>query len=230
MKNKGFSIVEMVLVIGIIGILAALGTVQSLRSQMVARDKERLDDVKAISLTLRDVYDRGNLEGNIIASGDGSITSAVTMGYPSTRLLSSNSASDAQTVSIIQNIRLDARKSPYLASGTTAPNFSLIAATSNTDLNNTNKTAGGITLSTSNDVYVYQPLDSAGALCAYATGLVSTGAGISATTGKAGSSSQAVIAPRLADNCVRFNIYYLSEGSNEVIKVQSQKSSSDGLY
>lgn len=230
MKNKGFTIIEMIVVISIISILSALATVQALRSQMVARDKERLDDVRAISLTIQDVYDNGNIDGNIIASGDSSITTAVSMGYPSTRWLSSAAASDAQTVSMIQNIRLDARKSPYLASGTTVPNFSLVAATTNADLNNTNKTAGGITLSTSNDVYVYQPLDSAGALCAYATGLVSTGTGTSATTGKTGAASQAVIAPRLADNCVKYNIYYLSEAGNEIIKVRSQKSSSDGLY
>ncbi len=230
MKNKGFTIIEMIVVIAIISILASLGTVQALRSQMIARDKERLDDVRAISLTLQDVYDNGNIDGNIVASGDASITTAVAMGYPSARWLSSAAASDAQTVSIIQNIRLDARKSPYLASGTTVPNFSLVPATTNADLNNSNKTAGGITLSTSNDVYIYQPLDSNGALCAYATGLVSTGTGTSATTGKTGAASQAVIAPRLADNCVKYNIYYLSEGGNEVIKVRSQKTSSDGLY
>ncbi len=230
MKNKGFSIVEMILVIAILGILAALGTVQSLRSQTIARDKERADDVKGISLTLQDTYDNGHVEGNIVASGDGSVTNAVAMGYPSTRLLNSSYASDAQTTSIIQNIRLDARKSPYLASTATAPNYSLVPATTNADLNNGAKTAGGITLGTSNDVYVYQPLDSTGALCVYATGLVATGLGTSATTGKAGSASQAVIAPRLADNCVKFNIYYLSEGGDEIIKVKSQKSSSDGLY
>lgn len=230
MKNKGFTIVEMILVIAIISILAALGTVQSLRSAMIARDKERSDDVRAISLTLQDVYDNGNIEGNIVASGDGTITSAVAMGYPSTRLLSSTYASDAQTTSIIQNIRLDARKSPYLASNATSPNFSFVLATTNADLNNTNKTAGGVTLGTTNDVYVYQPLDSTGALCNYATGLVSSGTGTSATTGKVGSASQAVIAPRLADNCVKYNIYYLSEGGSGIIKVTSQKSSSDGLY
>jgi prepilin-type N-terminal cleavage/methylation domain-containing protein len=230
MKNKGFSIVEMIVVMAIISILAALGTVQTLRAQMAARDKERADDVKAISLTFQDIYEHGNIDGNIIASGDASVTSAVVMGYPSTRLLSSATASNIQTTGIIQNIRLDARKSPFLASGTTAPNFSMVAAASNADLNNTTKTAGGISLSTTNDVYVYQPLDSNNALCVYATGLVSTGTGTSATTGKVGSTNQQVIAPRLVDNCVKFNIYYLSETTDTIIKVRSEKSSSDGLY
>lgn len=229
MKNKGFTVVEMIVVIAVVGILAALGTVQVMRSQTVVRDKERADDVKSINLTLQDVYDNGNIEGNIVASGDVSVTSAVAMGYPSTRLLTGPST-DAQATSIIQNIRLDARKSPYLASTATSPNFSMIAATTNAGLNNTTKTAGGRTLGVSSDIYVYQPLDSNGALCLYATGLVATGTGVSATTGKNGSANQAVIAPRLVNNCVRFYIYYYSEGSDSIIRVESQKSSSDGLY
>lgn len=229
MNNKGFSVVEMILVIIIIGILASFGTVQMLRSEAIARDKERADDTSAISLALQDVYDNGNIDGNTVASGDVSITSAVVMGYPSTTLLS-NANTDSQALTIFQNIRLDALKSPYLASGASYPTFSMVAATSNADLDNVAKTAGGVTLSKSNDVYVYQPLDSNGALCRFATGNVGSGSGNSATTGKAGSASQAVLAPRLVDNCVKFNIFYFSEGEDGVVKVQSQKTSSDGLY
>lgn len=228
--KRGFTIVEIILVITIIGILASLATVQALRSQMVARDKGRADDIRAISLTFQDIYGNGQVEGNIIASGDATVNSAVVMGYPSTSLLSSTYTNDSQTTSIIQNIGLDARKSPFLASSATSPNFSLVAATSTADLDNSAKTAGGITLGKTNDVYVYQPLDSTGALCQYATGLVSTGTGTSATTGKVGVSTQAVIAPRLIDNCVKFNLFYYSEGQDAIIKVQSAKSSSDGLY
>lgn len=228
--KRGFTIVEMIVVITIIGILASLATVQALRSQMVARDKVRTDDTRAINLTLQDVYENGQIEGNIIASGDATVNSAVVMGYPSTSLLSSTYTNDSQTNSIIQNIRLDALKSPYLPSSATFPDFSLVAATSNADLDNSAKTAGGITLGKTNDAYVYQPFDSNGALCQYATGLVSTGTGTSATTGKVGVNTQAVIAPRLIDNCVKFNLFYYSEGQNAIIKVQSAKSSSDGLY
>ncbi|MEK7621279.1 MAG: type II secretion system protein [Patescibacteria group bacterium] len=230
MKNRGFTVVEMIVVIAVVGILASLGTVQMIRSQTAVRDKERADDVKSINLTLQDVYNNGNIDGNIIASGDGSVTSAVAMGYPSTKLLDAAYAYDSQTYSIIQNIRLDARKSPYLASTATSPSFSMIAATTNVGLNDTTKTAGGRTLGVSSDIYVYQPLDSNGAICQYATGLVSTGTGVSATTGKAGSTSQAVIAPRLVNNCVKFNIFYYSESWDSIVKVESQKSSSDGLY
>lgn len=230
MRNKGFTVVEMIIVITIIGVLASLATVQMLRSQSVARDKERADDVKAIMINLQDIYESGQVDGSIIASGDLSVTTAVNMGYPSTRMLDSVYIGTAQATGIIQSIRLDALKSPFLHSGAASPNFSLIAATSNADLNNTNKTAGGITLGTSNDVYVYQPLDANGALCVFATGLVSTGAGTSATTGKAGVNSQYVIAPRLIDNCTEYNIYYYSEADDLVIKVESPKTSSDGLY
>ncbi len=227
---KGFTVVEMIIVITVIGILASISTVQMLRSQMIARDKERADDTKSISINLQDVYENGQIEGAIVASGDGTVTNEVAMGYPSTSLLSSTYAADSQTNTIIQGIRIDARKSPYIHSAATPPNFSLVSATTNADLNNTNKTAGGVTLGKTNDVYVYQPLDSNNALCQYATGLVSTGSGTSATTSKAGVASQHVIAPRLINNCVKFNIFYYSEGDDAVIKVQSAKSSSDGLY
>lgn len=228
MKNKGFSVVELALVIVIMGILLSLGTVQMMRSQAIARDKSRADDVRAISMTFQDVYDNGNIEGVIIPSGDAAVNDAVAMGYPSTRLLTSTA--HAQTTTILQNIRLDALKSPFLMSTAVVPTFSLVAATSTADLNNTSLTAGGVTLGKNNDVYVYQPFDSLGALCVYATGNVATGAGNSATTGKAGSEDQSRIAPRLVNNCVRYNIYYYSEGQEAIIKVKSQKSSSDGLY
>lgn len=230
MKNRGFTVIEMATVIVIIGVLAAIGTVQMLRSGMVARDKERADDVKSISLNFQDIYDTGQVDNSIVASGDASITTSVVMGYPSTNLLSSSYSSSAQTVSIVPNIRLDARKSPFLANSATSPNFSLVAATSTAGLDNTAKTAGGITLGTSNDVYVYQPLDSNGALCQFATGLVSTGIGTSATTGKAGVSTQVVIAPRLIDNCVSYNFYYYSEAQDAIIKVRSARISSDGIF
>jgi len=230
MREKGFTIVEMVVVIAIIGILAALGTVQMLRSEAIARDKERSDDVRAISLTFQDVYDNGNIDGNIVASGDPSVTSAVVMGYPSTAIASSSYSYDSQTTTILQNIRLDALKSPYLAASATPPTYSLVPATSNAGLDNTAKTAGGVSLGTSNDVYVYQPLDSNGTLCKFATGDVTAGTGVSSTTGKAASPNQIVEAPRLANNCVKYNIFYFSEGQNAIIQLQSQKSSSDGLY
>lgn len=230
MKNKGFTVVEMIIVTTIIGILASLATVQMLRAQSVARDKERADDIKAIMIHFQDIYESGQIDGTPIASGDSSVTTAVNMGYPSTRLLNASYVGEAQANGIIQSIRLDALKSPFLASSATSPNFSLVAATTNADLNNTAKTAGGITLGKTNDVYVYQPLDANGAICDFATGLVSTGIGASATTSKVGVSSQRVIAPRLIDNCVKFNIFYYSEADDLIIKVQSAKSSSDGLY
>ncbi len=222
MKNKGFSVVELIIVITIIGILASLATVQILRSESVARDKERADDVRSIMINLQDIYDSGQIDGSIIASGDGSITNAVAMGYPSTKLLDVTYVNTSQANGIIQSIRLDARKSPYLASSATSPNFSIVAATSTADLDNSAKTAGGITLGKTNDVYVYQPLDATGALCGYATGAVATGVG--------GSSSQIIIAPRLIDNCIKFNMYYYSEANDTIVKVQSAKSTSDGLY
>lgn len=227
--KKGFSVVELIMTIAIIGILASLATVQTLRSQMVARDSERADDVRAISIYFQEIYNKGQPDGNVIPSGDAGVTTAVPMGYPSTSL---QTISDTQTTAIFDGLDIAALKSPKMPSSVVAPNFSLIKAVSTADMDNSTatKTAGGVSLSASNDVYVYQPLDANNALCQFATGLVSTGIGVSATTGKTGVSTQQVIAPRLANNCVKFNIFYYSEIKEIIIKVQGARNSTDGLY
>ncbi len=213
MKQRGFTVVELLVVIVIIGILVSLGTVQLLRSQPVARDKARADDISTVALALEGVYQNGQLDSNIIPSGNGSVTNATPMGYPSTALITATS--DPQTIGILGNIDERALKSPRVLGGAVSPNFSLTAATNNT------ATPWASAPSASNDVYVYQPLDASGALCQFATGNSATGVG--------GSASQQVIAPRLIDNCVRFIIYYYSEAKNAVQTVTSTGRSANGL-
>lgn len=58
MKHRGFSIVEVAIVITILAILIGLGTVNLNSSRSKARDNERKDDLDTIALHLESYYDR----------------------------------------------------------------------------------------------------------------------------------------------------------------------------
>ena len=212
MRNniKGFTIVEIIVVIVIIGILGTLAGSQVLRSQLVARDKERENDVKIIASTLERVYMTGQLDGAAIPSGDPLLTTAVPMSYPSTLLISSTT--DAQTKAILGAIDPNAMKSPIKKA------MSLVGATSNAGVTSSTTAAGKtINATAADDVYVYQPLHgSDDSLCP------------NANTSNA---SQSVIAPRLAaaNPCDKFKIYYFSETSSTIKVLVSKNDQVNGL-
>ncbi len=56
MKSRGYTIVELIIVITIMGILISLGTVGMLKSQANSRDSERKADIDAIALHLESFY------------------------------------------------------------------------------------------------------------------------------------------------------------------------------
>lgn len=206
MKNmKGFTIVEVVVVILIVGILASLGSVQLLRSQLVARDKERVDDVTTIANHLENVYKSGQPNGTIIPAGDSLVTTATQMGYPSTALISL--PNDDQTKAILGSINPEALKSPLKKT------MSLTAAADNIDISGNN-----VTPTSSNDNYIFQPLKSDGSLCTIAN-----------SSNLNDPNPQRVIAPRLSDECVAFNLYYVSEAKEEYQVKKSQFSELNGL-
>lgn len=210
---RGFTIIELIVVIVIIGILTTFITIQLAHSQLAARDEVRKNDASIIASTLEGVYQSGQLDGNIVPTGDGSLLNAVPMAYPSTALITT--PNDSQSQAIVGTIDPNVLKSPLKKT------FSLVAATSNAGTSGS--TAGGITLgaSSAGDVYVYQPLDINGTLCQFATGNVTLGTG--------GVATQVVIAPRLKDNCVKFVIYYYSEASSSIKSLASLNSGLNGL-
>lgn len=189
MKKTGFTIVEIIVVMLIIGILASMTTVQLLRAQTVARDRERIDDVNSIALYLESAYKTGQPDGVAIPSGDATVSGATPLGYPSTAL--TTNTSDTQSQAILGGIDQDALKSPIKKA------MSLVSVSSNDSVD---RTGTAVSPTAATDTYVYQPLKNDGTVCTVANSSYGSSP-----------NPQTVIAPRLLDECVQFRIFYISE-------------------
>ena len=87
-NRKGFTIVELMVVIAIIGILTAIVTANFTQSRAKARDAKRVSDLAQIQLTLEMIFDRCNTYPTNIDSETTTITgcldstgTAYTIGY-----------------------------------------------------------------------------------------------------------------------------------------------------
>lgn len=144
-KQHGFTIVELLIVIVVIGILAALVLNSFSGVQAKARDTERNTDTKAIATQLEAYY---NNSGSGAGNGNGK--------YPGTADLVTGG--DTWATANLKGIDLAALKAPGVAAN------SVIAAT------NAVATTAGVLPQPTKDQYVYQPLDAANALCTAAGG------------------------------------------------------------
>ena len=142
MKQRGFTIVELIITITIMAILLALGVVNLTGTQVSARDSERKTDIENISLHLETYYNSGTDGSTVIGR------------YPSV---------DATTGLIGHETTLlrDIDKNSFIAPDKTTT--SLIAATNNT------QTTSGVTPQPTIDQYVYQPIQGDGTLCTLAS-------------------------------------------------------------
>jgi len=172
MKKKAFTLIELIIVITIMGIMLVIGVVNLRSSQTIANDKEREADVSNFAIALEDYYKFGN--GTVASSYD----------YPATVQLTNGTSVTAATIT---SLLPDLDQNNLLAPGVTN-----IANTLTLAINNTATTAGVLPQPTI-DQYVYQPLDSSGALCT-----------ISATT------------------CTKFYIYYKKESDNSINQISSR--------
>lgn len=107
--KKGFTLLEILVVIGIIGILLGLGAVSYSTAQKKARDARRKGDLQAIQKVLEQCYSVNNYSYPSI-SGNGTTSVAVdcpiagapdlTITDPTTKTYTVSSATTSYTVSI----------------------------------------------------------------------------------------------------------------------------------
>ena len=204
-KRMGFTLIEVTVVVIIVGILTTVASVQVIRTQIVARDKERENDVKIIAGVLEEIHKTGQINGAIIPTNDVNVPGPVPMGYPGRNLIVS--PNDNQTKAILGAIDPNALKSPLKK----AMSFTYGSDTGITGPN----TASGRTIAanSTDDIYVYETMVLGDSMC---------------TNANPDGVGQSVIAPQYApsnpafDSCVLFNIYYYSEATNS-IKVLASK-------
>lgn len=164
--QRGFTIVELLIVIVVIGILAALVLNTFSGVQARARDTERDTDVKALSTQLEALF---NEKGN--GSYPNTYADATSSGSTGGKV---NLLNDADVIAKLKGLDLNSLRVPNqltnsivfsLAPGSVAPTVG--ATTSSTALTNVASTSG----------YLYQPLTAADAIC-NTEGLICTKANI----------------------------------------------------
>lgn len=138
MQRRGFTIVELLIAITVMGILLVIAVVALSSSQRNARDDERKVDVQTITSHLEDYYNGANSSG-------------VTGRYPTTSLTASEAS--------IKTALRDVSTSTFIAPGSTSTSQTFIAAT------NATQTPEGVAPQPTVTTYVYQPLQANGALC-----------------------------------------------------------------
>lgn len=139
MNHRGFTVIELIIVITVMGILMTVGVVNLSGTRANGRDAERKGDVESIVMHLESYY---------ISGTDGSTT---TGRYPGTDELIGN-----ETV-VLRDIDPEALIAPGKSSSV------LTKATNST------QTTAGVTPQPTIDSYVYQPIQSDGSLCTLST-------------------------------------------------------------
>lgn len=139
MKQRGFTVIELLVVITVMAILLVLAVVNVRSTQLQARDDERHADTTNISTTLEAFY-------NTVHDGRWKNT------YPGTTDMTSTYVRDY----LKTNLGAGSQHAPGV--NTTGP-VSLVNAT------NTNQTTTGIAPQPTITTYVYQPLTAINGLC-----------------------------------------------------------------
>jgi len=144
MIRRGFTIVELIITITIMGILLTLAVVNIGATQVNARDDQRKTDIEAIA---------SNLEAFYVSGTDNSTSVGI---YPSTDVTGS-------TTNITSTLR-DATIASFLPPGTTDVALTFLPST-NTGTAPSIQTTTGVLPQPTKDQYVYQPIESDGSVC-----------------------------------------------------------------
>ncbi len=140
MKYVGFTIIELVITITIMGILLTVAIVSTSGAQVNARDAERKSDISAIQANLESYYQQGVQSSTVLYK------------YPSTELIDSGETS---VTAFLVNIDVESLLPP----GVTDVSLGFIEATNN------NQAEGSVAPQPTVSQYVYQPLQADGSLC-----------------------------------------------------------------
>ena len=146
MDHKGFTIVELIVIITVMGILLVLGTVNLTSSQSNARDAERKTDAETIALHLESYYKSGD---------DTSVTNGR---YPSVTLVSS--------VGTMKRRLRDIDPRSITAPGKESPTDTFKASINGGVIT---QTTASVNPQPTKDEYIYQPIQSDGTLCTLET-------------------------------------------------------------
>ncbi len=139
MYRRGFSIIELLIVITIMGVLLTLAVVNMRGAQINARDAERKGDIESIALHLEAFYKTG-------------VDSTTVFGrYPAIAL--------AGSASSITGALRDVNLKSFTPPGASGPDTGFKAATNNI------QTTSGVLPQPTIITYVYQPLKQDGTLC-----------------------------------------------------------------
>ena len=151
MRNQGFTVVELVITITIMGILMTIGVAGFVNTQANSRDAERKADIEAIALHLENFYKYGSTTsgGAIIEGGQ----------YPYVNIEDSSITGCATTL-YAQSVLRDIDKKSMLA-----PGHDALQSTCDLSSNNQAVSINDITI----DNYLYQPLTETGEVCQLAT-------------------------------------------------------------
>ncbi len=139
MSRHGFTIVELIITITIMGILMTLAVVSVNATQVRARDDERKADVEAIKIALDTYFNVG------------SDTDSTRGRYPTTNLTSSEA--------IIRSTLRDVNMQSFMAPNQTDVTESFIRATNST------QTTTDVMPQPTVGQYVYQPINNSSTLC-----------------------------------------------------------------
>ncbi len=140
MMRRGFTVVELIITITIMGILLTLAVVNLTATQTNGRDSERKGDIEAVQSNLEAFYRTGT------------DTSTILDRYPSTVISSGDE-------SVVRSTLRDIEFKSVIAPGSETVADTFISAT-----NNVQNTAG-VTPAPTTSQYVYQPLQPDGSLC-----------------------------------------------------------------
>lgn len=198
-RQRGFTVVELVVVMVVMAILLTMGVVSLANSQLGARNAERTGDIESISKGLEARYARGNPYATASFINQGS--------YPSvSEIQSAEGITPDSTVTVGSNV-----PSVYIdmiLPGTALQNFTPPGASSSATINTTFKIICSAASCT--NVAAEDPARISAALPANTTNVY-------------------VYEPVTADNkicqntsCVKYNIYYYLEG-NSTLQTETSK-------